>query len=84
MTAPLTFLASGWRGTRTQTRTHALKRRVSPVKGDAVDLALDATDDTDGFTKVYLSMPRRLLQRHEHLLSPPIPAGHIILQKPAA
>ena len=49
------------------------------VKSEKVDLALDAPDDSDGFTKVYLSMPRRMLQRHEHLLSPPMPAGHIIL-----
>src|ERR1035437_8917090 len=44
-----------------------------------MDLALDATDDADGFTEVGLSMPRRMHQRHEHLLRPLTPAGHIIL-----
>src|ERR1035437_8995597 len=44
-----------------------------------MDLALNATDDADGFTKVCLSMPRRMHQRHEHLLSPLMPAGHVIL-----
>src|SRR5450759_2756363 len=44
-----------------------------------MDLALDATDDADGFTKVCLSMPRRMHQRHEHLFRPQPPAGHIIL-----
>ena len=58
---------------------HEAGVRVRQVKSEKVDLALDATDDSDGFTKVYLSMPRRMLQRHEHLLSPPMPARHIIL-----
>src|SRR5665811_784591 len=44
-----------------------------------MDLALDATDDADGLTEVGLSMPRRMHQRHEHLLRPLTPAGHIIL-----
>src|SRR5271156_3836592 len=53
--------------------------RVRQVKSEEVDLALDASDDSDGFAKVYLGMPRRMLQRHEHFLSPPMPAGYIIL-----
>jgi hypothetical protein len=40
------------------------------VKNEEVDLALDTTDDADGFTEVCLSMPRRMHQRHEHLLHP--------------
>ena len=44
-----------------------------------MDLALDATDDADGFTKVCLGMPRRMHQRHEHLLCPLPPAGDIVL-----
>ena len=55
------------------------RRPSAAIKSEKVDLALDATDDFDGFTEVYLSMPRRMLQRHEHLLSPPMPASHIIL-----
>jgi hypothetical protein len=55
------------------------RTRVRQIKSGKVDLAFDATEDSDGFTKVYLSMPRRMLQRHEHLLSPPMPASHIIL-----
>src|SRR3979411_753951 len=58
---------------------HKTGVRVRKVKSEEVDLALDATDNSDGFTKVYLSMSRTMLQRHEHLLSPPMPAGHIIL-----
>src|SRR4030088_2799861 len=58
---------------------HKTGVRVRKVKSEEVDLALDATDNSDGFTKAYLSMSRTMLQRHEHLLSPPMPAGHIIL-----
>ena len=49
------------------------------VKGEEVDLALGATDDADGFAKVYLSMPRRMHQGYKHLLSPLMPAGHVVL-----
>ena len=49
------------------------------VKSEEVDLALDATDDADGFTKVCLGMPRRMHQRHEHLLRPLPPTRHVIL-----
>ena len=49
------------------------------VKSEEVDLALYTTDDADRFTKVCLSMPRRMHQRHKHLLSPLTPAGHVIL-----
>src|SRR5918994_4964038 len=49
------------------------------VKSEEVDLALDATDDSDGFTKVCLGLPRRMHQRHEHLSSPLPPASHIVL-----
>jgi hypothetical protein len=49
------------------------------VKSEEVDLALDATDDANGFTKVYLSMSWRMRQRHEHLLRPPPPASDIVL-----
>jgi putative DNA primase/helicase len=38
---------------------------VRKVKSEEVDLALDATDNSDGFTKVYLSMSRTMLQRHD-------------------
>src|SRR5664279_3478138 len=58
---------------------HEAGIRVRQVKSEEVDLALNATDDADGFTKVGLSMPRRMHQRHEHLLRPLPPAGHIIL-----
>jgi hypothetical protein len=43
---------------------------VWQAKSEEVDLALYATDDADGFTKVCLGVPRRMHQRHEHLLSP--------------
>ena len=49
------------------------------VKSEEVDLALYTTDDADRFTKVCLSMARRMHQRHKHLLSPLTPAGHVIL-----
>jgi hypothetical protein len=49
------------------------------VKSEEVDLALDATDDADGFTKVCLSMSWRMHQRHEHLLRPLPPASDIVL-----
>src|SRR5450830_475457 len=58
---------------------HKAGIRVRQVKSEEMDLALDATDDADGFTEVGLSMPRRMHQRHEHLLRPLTPAGHIIL-----
>ena len=44
-----------------------------------MDLALDATDDADGFTKVCLSMPWWMHQRHEHLLRPLPPTRHVVL-----
>jgi hypothetical protein len=44
--------------------------RVRQVKSEEVDLALYAPNDADGFTKVGLSMPWRMHQRYEHLLSP--------------
>src|SRR5215207_4255404 len=46
---------------------HEAGVRMRQVKSEEVDLALDATDDADGFTKVCLSMPWRMHQRHEHL-----------------
>jgi len=49
---------------------------VRQVKSEEVDLALYTTDDADRFTKVCLSMPRRMHQRHKHLPSPLPPAGH--------
>src|SRR5450759_5950386 len=58
---------------------HEAGIRVRQVKSEEVDLALYAPDDADGLTKVGLSMPRRMHQRHEHLLRPLPPAGHIIL-----
>src|SRR3981081_3779480 len=58
---------------------HEAGVRMRQVKSEEVDLALDATDDADGFTKVCLSMPRRIHQRHEDLLRPLPPAGDIVL-----
>src|SRR5471030_264268 len=58
---------------------HEAGVRVRQVKSEEVDLALYAPDDADGLTKVGLSMPRRMHQRHEHLLRLLTPAGHIIL-----
>jgi len=52
---------------------------VRQIKSEEMNLALDATDDANGFTKICLSVPRRMHQRHEHLLSPLTPAGHVIL-----
>ena len=49
------------------------------VKSEKVESALDATNDAERFTKVYLSMTRRMHQRHKHLLSPLTPAGNEIL-----
>ena len=39
---------------------HKAGIRVRQVKSEEVDLALYAPDDADGFTKVCLSMPRRM------------------------
>src|SRR6202165_5931129 len=47
---------------------HEAGIRVRQVKSEEVNLALYATDDADGFTKVRLSMPWRMHQRYEHLL----------------
>ena len=58
---------------------HEAGVRMRQVKSEKVDLALDATDDADGFTKVGLSMPRRMHQRYEHLLRPLPPTRHVIL-----
>src|SRR5665647_2541244 len=49
------------------------------VKSKKADLALYATDDADGFTKISLSMPRRMQQRYEHLLRPLSPTRHVVL-----
>src|SRR4030088_2982531 len=58
---------------------HEAGVRMRQVKSEEVDLALDATDDADGFTKVCLSMPRWMHQRHKHLLRPLPPASDIVL-----
>jgi hypothetical protein len=58
---------------------HEAGIRVRQVKSEKVDLALYAPDDADGLTKVCLSMPWRMHQRYEHLLSPLPPARHVIL-----
>src|SRR6202166_4151134 len=58
---------------------HEAGIRVRQVKSEEVNLALYATDDADGFTKVCLGMPWRMHQRHEHLLCPLPPAGDIVL-----
>src|ERR1035437_3592128 len=52
---------------------------VRQIKSKEVDFALYAADDANGLTKVYLSMPRGMRQRHEHLLRPLTPVGHVIL-----
>src|SRR5271168_5230657 len=52
---------------------------ASQKRREEVNLALYATDDADGFTKVCLGMPWRMHQRHEHLLCPLPPAGDIVL-----
>src|ERR1039458_4286304 len=57
---------------------HEAGIRVRQVKSEEVDLALDATDDDDGFTKVYLGVPWRMHQRHEHLLRPLPPTRQVI------
>jgi len=54
---------------------HEAGIRVRQVKSEQADLALYTTDDADGFIKVCLSMPWRMHQRYEHLLSPLPPAG---------
>src|SRR5664280_441522 len=58
---------------------HEAGVRVRQVKSEEVDLALYATDDADGFTKIGLSMPWRMHQRYEHLLRPLPPTRHVIL-----
>ena len=52
---------------------------VRQVERKEVDLALDATDDADRLAEVGLGMPRRVHQRHEHLLRPLPPASHVVL-----
>jgi len=44
-----------------------------------VDLALYATDDADGFTKICLGVPWRMHQRYEHLLRPLPPTRNVVL-----
>ena len=53
--------------------------RVRQVQREEVDLALHATDDPDRLAEVGLGMPRRMHQRHEHLLRPLPPARHVVL-----
>ena len=58
---------------------HEAGIRVRQVKSEEVDLALDAPDDADGFTKICLSMSWRMHQRYEHLLRPLPPTRNIVL-----
>src|SRR5204862_6631457 len=58
---------------------HEAGVRVRQVKSEEVDLALHAADDADRFTKICLSMPRRMHQRDEHFLRALTPAGNVIL-----
>ena len=44
-----------------------------------MDLAFDATNDADRLAEVCLGVPRRMHQRHEHLLGPLPPARHVVL-----
>jgi hypothetical protein len=52
---------------------------VRQVKSEEVDLAFYAANDADRFTKICLSMPGRMHQRDEHLLSSLTPTGNVIL-----
>src|SRR5665647_2876295 len=58
---------------------HEAGVRMRQVKSEEVDLALDATDDANGFAKIRLSMPWRMHKRYEHLLRPLPPTRHVIL-----
>ena len=58
---------------------HEAGVRVRQVEREEVDLALHAADDADRLAEVGLRMPRRMHQRHEHLLRPLPPAGHVVL-----
>ena len=49
------------------------------VEREEMDLALDATNDADRLAEVGLGVPRRMHQRHEHLLRPLPPAGDVVL-----
>ena len=40
---------------------------VGQVEDETVSLLLDAADDHQGLAKVALGLPRRMVQRHEHL-----------------
>src|SRR6476620_12739542 len=53
--------------------------RVRQVESEEVNLALCATDDADRLPEIGLRMPRRMYERHEHLLRSLPPPGHIIL-----
>ena len=44
-----------------------------------VDLALDTTNHTNGFSKVCLGMPWRMRKRHEHLPRPLTPVRNVVL-----
>ena len=49
------------------------------VECEEVDLALHPADDADRLAEIGLRVPWRMLQRHEHLLRPLPPPGHILL-----
>jgi hypothetical protein len=53
--------------------------RVRQIECEVVDLAFHAADDRDRLAEVGLRMPRRMDQRHEHLLGPLPPSGDIVL-----
>jgi hypothetical protein len=53
--------------------------RVRQIEREEMDLALNATDDPDRLPEVGLRVPRRMHQRHEHLLGPLPPSGDIVL-----
>ena len=58
---------------------HEAGIRMRQVEREEVDLALHPADDADRLAEVGLRMPRRMRQRHEHLLRPLPPAGDILL-----
>ena len=58
---------------------HKTRVGLRKVHGEEVDLALLTANDPNRFTKIHLRVPRRVHQRHEHLLRTLPAKRHIVL-----
>ena len=59
--------------------SHEDRVRVRQIHRQKMDLAFHAADHAECLAEVDLGMPRRMHQRHEHLLAPLAPTRYVIL-----